>query len=250
MFKKSILLQCFAIMIVICCLLKMEVVLAKDNVYYTNINEVNFTLEEYNYISDLIWDGYQKYMTKEEYETLKKLNLFGAPIFTEQKELDVGNKIMLKRGDTLTEKGRTIKISKICSDECFVSLVNTWNAPPAVKSYDVIGVRTETATIKRYTQASVIGNNYSQIYTNPKIFNNGMGYSIKVPNTTNIKITTTFITTLNGKIFGTYQHAMRNISLANSKLYNISANGYGKVLKFYGAALNKYDACNGVDIVL
>ena len=39
-------------------------------VYYTNANGVVFDQNQYNYISELYWDGYQNYMTQNDFNML------------------------------------------------------------------------------------------------------------------------------------------------------------------------------------
>ena len=51
----------------------MSVVFVKNvyaEVYYTNANGVVFDQNQYNYISELYWDGYQNYMTQNDFNML------------------------------------------------------------------------------------------------------------------------------------------------------------------------------------
>ena len=118
-----------------------------------------------------------------------------------------------------------------------------------MKSWDVTGARASSSTsITSINAAVVTGSGYSQSYYSPKIGGNGFGYSVQVPNTTNIQTTVSFYANKGGTIYGTYQHAISNISEANSKLYTIAYSGYGSVFSFYGAAYGVYDGANGVSI--
>ena len=51
-------------------------------------------------------------------------------------------------------------------------------------------------------------------------------------------------------VYGSYQHAMTAVTLAKSKSYTISHNGYGKVINFATAVQNDYDNMQGVSIEL
>ena len=51
-------------------------------------------------------------------------------------------------------------------------------------------------------------------------------------------------------VYASYQHAATNVTLAQSKAYNISHNGYGEVINFATAVENYYDGMQGVSIAL
>ena len=77
----------------------------------------------------------------------------------------------------------------------------------------------------------------------------GFGVSIKLlENGNDMKISQYFRTTSGGTIFGSYQHAKKNITLANSKKYSISHSGYGNVFLFDETIKDYYDGMAGVDI--
>ena len=50
--------------------------------------------------------------------------------------------------------------------------------------------------------------------------------------------------------YGTYQHAVTDVSLDESQSYTISHNGFGGVLNFATGVQNKYDGMNGISISL
>lgn len=222
-----------------------------EEIYYTNDNGVSFTKEQYNYYTEMAWDGYQQYVTQNEFNQLVELDLFNRPI--EKKTIvdtpifKFTNKYSTK-GSSLVEKGRTTVISKSCSSQCFYILSTGWNGTPYVKSWDVIGARASGTTITTINDIIVNSNNYLSTYSNPKIETNGFGYSIKLPNDTGISVSVAFYANTGGTVYGTYQHAMSNTTEAISKLYLISYSGYGGVFSFYGSAYGVYDGCNGVSI--
>lgn len=155
-------------------------------------------------------------------------------------------------GTIVTQNGITTKIAKSCSSECLVTLTATWSAIPTINSYDVIGFRVSDVMINSINKATIKGDNYSLTYqpTSAKKLNNGFGYSVKLGGVSNMKISTSMYTSTVGKIYGSYQHAKSNVSLATSKLYTISAGGYGGVFDSYSTAIGKYNNAVGVDIIL
>ena len=42
------------------------------NLFYQNENGVMMSKNEYDYFSKIYWDGYQEYITQEEYDNVKK----------------------------------------------------------------------------------------------------------------------------------------------------------------------------------
>lgn len=215
-------------------------VYAKE-IYYTNDLGVELNFEEYEFISNMYWEGYQEYITVEDYNEIKEMELF-------DKEVEkIETNLAISRSASVTSKLRTTSIAKSCSSSCMISLVTSWNGIPTVKSYDVTGARVKGVTISSIKNALVSGKDYYKSYSNPQVFNNGFGYSILVPNNSNLKITLTFITTKGGTVYGSYQHAMSNTTEIISKNYTIGAGGYGNVFHFNIKAKSIYDDANGVN---
>lgn len=211
-------------------------------IYYTNDLGVVLDFQEYNFISNMYWEGYQEYITPEDYDEIKEMDLFDKEI-----EKEVIN-FPITRGASVTSNLRTLSIAKSCSSTCMISLVNKWNGTPTVKSYDVIGARVNKVTISSVKNALVSGENYAKTYSNPQLFSNGFGYSILVPNVSNVKTSVTFVTSKGGTIYGSYQHAMSNTTEAISKSYTIGVGGYGRVFNFEGTARSVYEDAPGVDL--
>lgn len=216
-------------------------------IYYTNKNQVQFTEQEYNFISKMYWDGYQEFITQKEFNDIKNLNLLNSDI---KKSTTIINSEPTTRGTISNSESRSITISRACSSNCLVTIVTNWKKIPPVRSYDVIGARIENSSLKSINKAIVTGNNYSKNYTSVKKTNNGFGYSIQIPNKSNVKVTVSFTTSFGGEAFGSYQHANSNISQNTSQQYSFSSDGYGKVFKFYGNAIGKFDGAAGVNVLL
>ena len=78
---------------------------------------------------------------------------------------------------------------------------------------------------------------------------NGLGNSVKLPDVgENIIINMAFTVTPGGTVYGSYQHAMQNTTLANSQNYTLDYLGEGGVFLYNGNAVGVYDGMNGVDI--
>ncbi len=213
--------------------------------YFTNENGVSLSEKEYNFFSELYWEGYQKSLTQEEYLQIRNMDLFDQEI--EKKSY---TNYPITRGSSVTSNLRTLSITKVCNSSCFNTLVVTWIGSPFVKSYDVIGVRLNGPSLLTIDNLRIYGDNYTQSYSNSKKFDNGFGFSFQLPDTTNIQVSVSFTTTQSGTIYGSYQHAMSNTSLAVSNQYTIGVGGYGNVFQFVGTARNVYDNAPGVDISL
>lgn len=216
-----------------------------QEIYYQNDLGVTLSKQEYEYISNMYWEGYQEYLTLDDYNEFKNNDLFNKPVEKVTKEIV---DVPLTRGTSVTSNLRTLTIAKSCSDTCVLSLVTKWNGTPTIKSYDVFGARVTGVSTTNIKNALVSGDNYGKTYSNPKSYSNGFGYSVLVPNVGNVKTSVTFITTKGGTLYGSYQHAMRNTTEAVSRQYTIGLGGYGRVFNFTGSALNIYDNAPGVDI--
>ena len=145
-----------------------------------------------------------------------------------------------------------------------MDLTTLWLISPAIKSYDVIAMRTDDATViegsQQGTQGYIYKNgttgyiDYSYNGTNMKRASNGFGISMNLLDaahryecfiTARVRATTEW-----AEVYGSYQHAATNVTLAQSQAYTISHNGYGKVINFATAVQNHYDGMQGVSIKL
>ena len=213
--------------------------------YFINEIGVRLSEEEYTFFSKMYWEGYQELLSQEEYLQIKDMNLFDQEI-----EKITYTNYPMSNGSSVTSNLRTLSISKACNSSCYNTLVTTWNGSPFIKSYDVMGARLNGPSLLTLNNLIITGDSYYKSYTNPKKFNNGFGYSFQLPNDSNIRVTTSFTTTLGGTVYGSYQHAMSNTNLLVSNQYTIGTGGYGNVFQFSGAARNVYDNAPGVNINL
>ncbi len=138
-----------------------------------------------------------------------------------------------------------------------IQLTNTWKTNPKTKSYDIIAARwTNYKTTAYYTvsgqQIPTVSEPHVD-YTESASANNmvkqpyGAGisqnlYDDYVPMLNTLLITSA--TDFGTNVYGTYQHATSNISLANSKSYTISSTGLGGVIAHNYSSY--YDGMTGV----
>lgn len=136
-------------------------------------------------------------------------------------------------------------------------IYNKWLKMPVNKSFDVIALRWNGG----FTLTDYYGNQYTNgnsgdiAYpmgnSNYKIAANAIGLSQNlVDSATSIEneLTVWGTCTSGGTVYGTYQHAQADITLATSKLYNFSSSGMGGVLSFYGNASGVYDNTSGLSL--
>lgn len=184
---------------------------------------------------------------------------------TEAEEASQATNNNITRGAShrTTYKNIQITASPISGNGYFVKFFTNWLIMPRVKSYDVDAMRVDDATIQSGTQkgtqmyranGSVSEVNYSYNGTNMVNQSNGFGISMNlVDAATAIECEIEAIVTSTSKwatVYASYQHAATNVTLAQSKAYNISHNGYGEVINFATAVENYYDGMQGVSIAL
>ncbi len=142
-----------------------------------------------------------------------------------------------------------------------VTLVCTWLDIPNCKSFDVVAFRPgetsfscdinptdNTFGVQTYDGQKI---EYSHSNGNIKYADNGVGLSTNIVDSVSssliIQFSATFATgapTLT--VYGTYQHAVNNVTLAQSQNYAISFLGMGGVLNFDSSVYSKYDDTPGL----
>ncbi len=210
--------------------------------FFVNDNGVHFTKCEYEYISKLVWDGFQDVMTMNDFSSI--FNYVSC-----ENEIERNNSSISTFGLTHTTQNKSLNISKSCtSSNCVITTTLDWINSPNVRSYDVIGAYLDGTNLVNSNVITYVNNTAS---TEIKSSNNGFGVSIKLPSSgSEVKLVQIFTVQKSGTIYASYQHAVRNISLANSKKYTISRQGYGGVLLFDETYRSYYDGMGGVNISL
>ena len=219
-------------------------VFAEDDIYYTNNYGVSLTKKEYNFISEMYWDGFQKFVTKELYADLKSDDIFSQPI--EKKKVEY--KPSLTRGTKVEDAARELIIAKSCTDNCYISVIYTWKGTPTVKSYDVIGAYFENTSLQNSPFTVAASSVEQKFVTDYKKASNGLGASFKMVKGDDAQISQTFRVSKGGHVYASYQHAMDDVSYEDSIDYTFSRFGYGNVFQFSEKSRKYYDEMNGVDI--
>lgn len=215
-------------------------VFAKET-YFVNDNGVSFSKEEYDFLTQLFWDGCQKLFSNSDYD-----HFINSDIMNGELNVKINNVIMPM--STLHETNSKIfKIATSCNSNCLVSVTLTWKVYPNIRSYDVMGAYLENTTLLNSPITTIT----NSVETYIQKFNNGFGVSLKLPTgKTDIIVNQVFKVSKGGHVYASYQHAKNSISLDNSKKYTLSKQGYGGVFKFSGTAVNVYDQMRGIDIAV
>lgn len=252
-------------------------------IFITNIKAATLTESEYNRLKIIFSDARIAVMSDEEAQTYLSYDLENSNIVNKyykvtetangttsvevtKEEAENAFQNTTARGTVHTTSYKNIQISttQVSTNHHFVNLVNKWNVTPRVKSYDVIAFRTDDAQVQSGsisgTQAYWTSANgydmveYSENGTNIVKKTNGFGISMNLVDAASyfecdiqavIQSTSKYAT-----VYGSYQHAMTNVTLAQSQAYNISHNGYGKVINFSTSVQDYYDGMQGVEISL
>lgn len=214
--------------------------------YYENDNGVQFSEDEYNFISALYGEYKTEVMTLNQYNKLKENNIFGQEIITISDDSQIS---LLTEHETPHKK---LTLSYACGTKCTIVSHLFWKVVPATKSYDLYGTYLEnTGEIDELF--SVMHVNGSITYpVEYKINSAGASATYKLPdsisNTNDFFLDFEFMVAQQGKIYVSYQHADSAVSLANSRLYNFSYNGYGHVFAFNQSVRSHYDDMGGLKI--
>lgn len=144
-----------------------------------------------------------------------------------------------------------------------VSLTATWKLIPGTRSFDVIGFRGYGFSFRtgsqEGTQAYITSDDvyhtisYAWNGTNIKKFSDGFGISMNLVNNT-IKAIQCMIecdispTIDHPSIYGSYQHAVASVSLANSQNYTLGGGGLGNVFIYPYNISQKYDGMTGLSL--
>lgn len=144
-----------------------------------------------------------------------------------------------------------------------VMVYTQWLVTPATKSFDVTAMRIDGGTVVEGTQDGTQTYwkdgaydyvDYSYNGTNIRKTDNGFGISMNLVNGASYFETdisaNVISTSQNAVAYGTYQHAVRDVTLDQSQSYTISHNGLGGVLNFTNSVYNNYDGMTGVSIAL
>ena len=254
----------------------------------TNVKAANLTDEEYNRLRIVFSDARIQLMSDADAERYLSYDLEGTQNVskyykvTETTNGTITSEVSEQEATTAasaatTENGimpagalhttsyKNIQISRTSTGNNYylMTLINRWLIEPSTKSYDVIAMRLDDATMVAGTQSgeqlyTTNGLTNSVVYsyqgTNMVLSSNGFGISMNLVDAASgftceieaiVQATTRWAT-----VYGSYQHAVSNVTLAQSKSYTISQNGFGEVVNFATGIQNTYDGMKGVSISL
>lgn len=251
-------------------------------VYYTNLNGIGFTKEEYQSINRYFGKDTIAAMDEKMASSLKKdcnLTLVDSnTIYVETVEQKDSKGNIISEEERIVDSLRARNLSRFRmksehitsmkritligykkgASENYISITNDWIELPEKRSYDVIALRPASTSVRMQSIAATQtwdGNiiQYSPTGNKVKNTSTGVGVSMNLKNDARNKITNTLLVYfISGKdpykVYGTYQHATSGISLKNSKKYSISSKGYGKVLLFKDSVCDKYDNTAGLSV--
>lgn len=238
----------FAIILVlgISLMLSCEKVNAKTTHYYINQENVKIESDLYEKLCDIYSKSYVEFISQDKYDLIKNNDISKIEIID-----NVENLFIIPYSNDYSTTYKNIKIVKNGS---LITLLLIWLKLPSTRSYDVMGIRFDGVSLSgtpSFSQTYIQNGKYKRDSTNYlQSFSNGFGTSFALPsgNISNLVQSIDFYYNGSGKIYGSYQHAQKSISLANSKKYTISNIGYGKVIEFDSSVKNYYDAMSGVCI--
>lgn len=158
-----------------------------------------------------------------------------------------------------TYKRLKIDYTRLGTRKYKLTLTNTWLKMPSRRSFDVMGIQWSAGFDPDWNsysgkQTSNVGTTNYTASSSPGYFKEyshaitlAMNLYDRATSITNyLEITGTCSGTIN--INGSYQHATKDITLANlNSNYGINANGLGGMFDFWGAAAGVYDGMAGVN---
>lgn len=211
----------------------------------TNKNGIEITDEMYQKLVHYYGDEYLITMTNEDFEYFKSLDINSIKMVSVD---DIQKYNLLSDNVETSYKKLTIIIA---GKKITVRL--DWNIQPKVKNYDVMAVRFSGVKLDSLFSVKYIfgDNNESQQISGIKTFDNGLGFSFKLPTSKISNIFLDFFVSGSGTIYATYQHSTTNkINYTQSRNFYISSSGLGGVLSFKNGIDKYYDNMNGVSIAI
>lgn len=224
--------------------------LEKDEIYYTNKNEVSFTKEEYDFVSMFYFDGYQKLMTQEDYNYMIDNKLMNGEIKIAEIIDNDGINLFTDKSHITNSKKLTLSSSCV-GNTCSMTIMLNWLVSPNTRSYDLIGAYSVTSNNLDFTSSRIYYGEVEKTYVENRKEANGISATMKLPTTgEDILVMMRFTAKKGTTVQASYQHAKHSISLANSRKYSFGASGYGGVFRFEESVLDYYDRMAGVGLTL
>ncbi len=220
-----------------------------EEIFYKNSYGVVFNKEEYDFISNYYFAGYQDYMTQDDYDEFINSKIMYGKIQTITSKDDVYIPSFIL---DYNDRDKLLRLSSSCSGEtCFIASTLFWNNNPLVKSYDLFGLLTENTNIISKKQSYLYYDNNIAMPTKTYQSSNSYTAIYKLPNSNNINyIIEEYIVGNSGKVTASYQHAKNNVTLEQSSKYIYGPTGCGGVFVFYYDIKDSYDCMLGLYLLL
>ena len=218
-----------------------------EEYFYKNKNGILLNENEYKFFKDFYTENYIDYITEDIYNDFLNNGFFDKKVFS----TEYNGSNLLTRGAVHETNSKLIRMSKVCSSHCKISIVAKWKKSPVVRSYDLIGVYLEGGNFENISYAKLFSDGTCVENTETKKTDNALSTTIKLPTKGNsLEIIQSFDVKKSRIIYSSYQHAKKSISLANSRKFSFSKYGYGNVYLFDESVRSYYDAMQGVSISL
>lgn len=223
-----------------------------DEVYYTNKNGVAMTKQQYDFFTEMYWEGYQDFVTDDIYNKYLSGGYYNGEVVTVVSESD--ETATSQRGTFHETSAKRLQLSTGCGSNNYCTMVTTltWKGVPTINSYDVIGSVLYGGNLERVNTPSTYlfwGSNSIE-FTDRVYSGDGWGCTVLLPSTSEQLIATQMVEIKvngDGTFYSSYQHATKKITLETSKKYTTGYGGYGGVFFFYGSAVGVYDQMTGVN---
>ncbi len=249
-----------------------------------NNNGIEISEEDYNNFLKIRTPEYIMVMNQDDYDKLKSLDYSNISTDTKYYETVYNPHLLLTTEKEITEDQYENPIMPILDTKDayietthkkltltvaggsywnYVVLTATWKWAPSIRSFDVIGLLVDGASVRNGSQTGeqvyskndkYYGVDYAWNGTNIKRFDNGFGISMNVVNDEGLQslqmsIDCDILPIKNYTyIYGSYQHAVTNVSLEESHNYELDNIGLGDVFKFPLETSQKYDGMSGVSL--
>lgn len=243
-----------------------------DGNNYINSVGVEISNTDYEMMLDHFSEERIEYMSQDTYNLIQGKTIGDTNTNTTIMEYSEINGVPTEREVPTTRTGNTfmvtgyktlsLSVMDLEGTEKLIEFANMWTIIPSKRVFDVIALRftgntslalgTQTGEQlyeKDGTTGAVFYSNYG---TNINRQSNGFGISMNLIDG-NVASITNIINCLSngtgGQIFASYQHATKNVTLAQSKDYYLDYYGLGHVVKFNSDTIkNKYDNTAGLSI--
>lgn len=230
-------------------LLTFGVISVNADAYYVNDNGLEFTEYQYDVMCDIIGGSNVKTLTEEQYNTYEIANMTED---NHQYSTYEDNSSSNSRATNIETTYKKLSISSVCnSSYCAITTYTEWKKLPSVRSHDVIGVRLSGTSFYDSTISAFLSTGTSAISpTGSKGMSNGAGSVFKLPSGNINYITQTVKVKPQGRVFGSYQHAVKTVGYSVAYSFTISSAGLGDVFAWDSSYGTLYDEMSGVNIAL